>query len=79
MIRCSLIFACRANQSFGCLAPLVKIFSFSNNPNQFYIPAIPSHTKGRFAIVTNVGHGMRWTLIARLTNGADADGEVVWF
>src|SRR3954453_2126734 len=24
-------------------------------------PAIPSHTEGRFAIVTDVGHGMRWT------------------
>ena len=24
-------------------------------------PAIPAHTKGRFAIVTNVGQGMRWT------------------
>jgi hypothetical protein len=23
--------------------------------------AIPAHTKGRFAIVTNVGCGMRWT------------------
>src|SRR6266851_10312914 len=23
--------------------------------------AIPSHTEGRFAIVTDVGHGMRWT------------------
>jgi hypothetical protein len=22
---------------------------------------IPSHTEGRFAIVTDVGHGMRWT------------------
>ena len=24
-------------------------------------PAIPSHTEGRFAIVTDMGHGMRWT------------------
>jgi hypothetical protein len=23
--------------------------------------AIPAHTEGRFAIVTNVGQGMRWT------------------
>jgi hypothetical protein len=23
--------------------------------------AIPAHTKGRFAIVTDVGQGMRWT------------------
>ena len=30
--------------------------------------AIPAHTKGRFAIVTNVGQGMRWTRVARLTS-----------
>lgn len=35
-------------------------------------------TEGRFAIVTNVGQGMRWTRAARLTKCADADGEVVW-
>jgi hypothetical protein len=29
--------------------------------------AIPSHTKGRFAIVTDVGHGMRWTRVTLLT------------
>src|SRR5580692_1526941 len=29
--------------------------------------AIPAHTKGRFAIVTNVRVGMRWTLMALLT------------
>jgi hypothetical protein len=26
--------------------------------------AIPAHTEGRFAIVTDVGQGMRWTLKA---------------
>jgi hypothetical protein len=30
-------------------------------------PAIPSHTEGRFAIVTDVGSGMRWTRMALLT------------
>jgi hypothetical protein len=30
-------------------------------------PAIPSHTEGRFAIVTDVGRGMRWTRMALLT------------
>jgi hypothetical protein len=29
--------------------------------------AIPAHTKGRFAIVTDVGLGMRWTRAALLT------------
>jgi len=34
--------------------------------------------KGRFAIVTNVGRGMRWTPWRCLTSGIEADGEVVW-
>ena len=34
--------------------------------------------EGRFAIVTDVERGMRWTLMRRKTNGAAADGEVVW-
>jgi hypothetical protein len=53
---------------------------FASPPTQITsrTPAIPSHTEGRFAIVTDVGHGMRWTRAARLTNRADADGEVVW-
>jgi hypothetical protein len=73
----------RANQRFTCPALFEKIFSFSFDPNHLYISRIPAHTEGRFAIVTNVGQGMRWTrkhaaqIFAR-TNGADADGEVVW-
>jgi len=35
-------------------------------------------TEGRFAIVTRVGCGMRWTRRLQETNDADADGEVVW-
>jgi hypothetical protein len=38
----------------------------------------PASSEGRFAIVTDVGGGMRWTRAALLTNGAQADGEVVW-
>ena len=34
--------------------------------------------EGRFAIVTNVGRGMRWTQAALLTRAQLADGEVVW-
>jgi hypothetical protein len=37
--------------------PSAKIFSFTFDPNHFYILAIPAHTKGRFAIVTNAGSG----------------------
>jgi hypothetical protein len=29
----------------------------------FISAAVPSHTEGRFAIVTDVGGGMRWTLM----------------
>jgi hypothetical protein len=51
-------------------------------PNQKHHPAVPHSSEGRIAIVTDVERGMRWTrqrraLFAR-TNGADADGEVVW-
>src|SRR5205814_9713379 len=40
----------------------------------------PSRTpqEGRIAIVTDVGRGMRWTRQRAQTNGANADGEVVW-
>jgi hypothetical protein len=38
----------------------------------------PVPKEGRFAIVTDVGRGMRWTLIVPLTNGTKADGKVVW-
>jgi len=34
--------------------------------------------EGRFAIVTNVGVGMRWTRWRRRTSDDSADGEVVW-
>jgi len=42
------------------------------------IPAVPPRHEGRFAIVTDVECGMRWTRMAPLTNGVIADGEVVW-
>ena len=34
--------------------------------------------EGRFAIVTDVGRGMRWTRMAHQTNAREAYGEVVW-
>jgi hypothetical protein len=37
--------------------------------------AVPCSQEGRFAIVTDVGRGMRWTHWLRK---AGADGEVVW-
>ena len=44
-----------------------KISLFSFDPNHFYIAHIPAHTEGRFAIVTDVGQGMRWTRVAPKT------------
>ncbi len=38
-----------------------KYFASPFGRNRFMDSAIPSHTEGRFAIVTDVGHGMRWT------------------
>jgi hypothetical protein len=66
----------------SCPAPPRKIFRFSPDPNQIYINRHPSHTEGRFAIVTDVGCGMRWTRQCQArkcwTKDADAYGEVVW-
>jgi hypothetical protein len=42
-------------------------------------PAVLFPLEGRFAIVTDVGSGMRWTRACHPTNDTNADGEVVWF
>ena len=50
------------------------------SPNHGHNPGHPVLDKeGRFAIVTNVGRGERWTLLVRETSDLKADGEVVWF
>jgi hypothetical protein len=47
--------------------------------NQNHLPAHPASMKKDVrAIVTTREAGMRWTRMARKTNVADADGEVVW-
>jgi hypothetical protein len=51
-------------------SPLGKISSMS--------APVPHPQEGRFAIVTNVGGGMRWTHLRARTKHADADGEAVW-
>src|SRR3984957_1991268 len=47
----------------------IRNFYFPSDPNHFITFAIPAHTEGRFAIVTNVGQGqgMRWTRAAPKT------------
>jgi hypothetical protein len=43
----------------------------------FLFAAVPSHSEGRFAIVTNAGRDAVDADVP-LTNGVDAYGEVVW-
>jgi hypothetical protein len=50
-----------ADVDLPCPAPFSKKFSFAPDPNQIYIPHRPVPLEGRFAIVTDVGRGMRWT------------------
>jgi hypothetical protein len=45
----------------GVQPPLQKCFGFHPPQITSRTLPIPSHTEGRFAIVTDVGHGMRWT------------------
>jgi hypothetical protein len=64
---------------FGCPAPFAKIFCFSEfNKCAIFYPSCPTR-EGRFAIVTNVGKGMRWTRAAsrRLRSHADWQNRVV--
>src|ERR1700737_601038 len=60
-----------------CPVPFAKIFRFALYPNHFYIRRRPVPQRGGSRSSRTRG-GMRWTLMARLTNCADADGEVVW-
>ena len=68
----------------GCFAnclssPFAKNISLSpSGKSSLQARPVPPHTEGRFAIVTDVGRGMRWTRQRRKTSGAHADGEVVW-
>jgi hypothetical protein len=57
---------------------LQKYFASPFGRNSFIDSAIPFPLEGRIAIVTDVGHGMRWTRMALLTRVLLADGEVVW-
>jgi hypothetical protein len=54
-----------------------KYFAFTEIKFSLYSHR-PAPQEGRFAIVTDVGRGMRWTHWLRKTSAAGADGEVVW-
>jgi hypothetical protein len=62
---------------FLCPAPGEKIFRFTRRANQIYNFRRPIPREGRIAIVTDAGLDAM-DAGAPLTNGADADGEVVW-
>ena len=49
------------NLIWAVQSPLQKYFGFRTPQITSKTFSIPSHTEGRFAIVTDVGHGMRWT------------------
>jgi hypothetical protein len=51
-----------------CQAPKSKIFCFSADPNQMHIQRVSHPQEGRFAIVTDVGCGMRWTRRRQASN-----------
>jgi hypothetical protein len=72
----------KSSRAKNCPSLSRKIFRFAIAPNHIYSFRHPSPQEGRFAIVTDVGHGMRWTHIAGrnvcATSGGGADGEVVW-
>jgi hypothetical protein len=57
---------------------LQKYFPSRSTQIKSITPAIPSH-RGALAIVTDAGRDAVDAGSAHLTNGADADGEVVWF
>jgi hypothetical protein len=48
------------------------------DPKSVALRAVPLPHEGRFAIVTNVRQQDAMDASHRKTNGADADGEVVW-
>ena len=70
----------KADQAVStCPVLLLKIFPFALCPNQIHKRRCPvPFNEGRFAIVTDVGRGRRWTRMAHQTNAREADGEVVW-
>ena len=59
--------------------PLAKIFRFSRRANHLYkLARLPPDQEGRFAIVTDVGRGMRWPRVCVIDETQVSDGEVVW-
>jgi len=80
---------CEAFQrDLGCPVPSLKNISLRASPIKSIFPAIPSHSEGRFAIVTDVGTGCggrgggarRATLIRLRENfGGSGTKTAEWF
>ena len=51
---------------------------FSFDPNHFHVARVPAHTQGAFRDRHERRAGDAMDADALLTNGAEADGEVVW-
>jgi hypothetical protein len=60
-----------------CPAPLAKIFLFCSYANQFTNFPVSFLWRG-VSRSSRTRDGMRWTRTVPLTNGTEADGEVVW-
>jgi hypothetical protein len=67
----------RINVIWGVQIARKKYFLSRLRPNQIIIRPVPPLSEGRFAIVTDVRRDAV-DADAPLTNGAEADGEVVW-
>jgi hypothetical protein len=55
-----------------------KNISVFRKRKSLYGPPIPFSQEGRFAVVTSVGRGMRWTRQLQQTSVVAAYGKIVW-
>jgi hypothetical protein len=67
----------RINLIWAVQSHFKKLFRFAADPNHLISLAVSSHQRGGSRSSRTRG-GMQWTQAAPLTNGAEADGEVVW-
>jgi hypothetical protein len=69
--------ACRANQPGPLSSPVCKNIALPNSPKSSLEPPPSRPKEGRLAIVTDAGRDAMDADVP-LTNGTEADGEVVW-
>jgi hypothetical protein len=71
-------FVSRFNLPAAFQAGCEEFFTCAVGQISGYFSRVPRSIEGRFAIVTNVGCGMRWTRWLHTTSEAKADGENAW-